>query len=634
MVVENNEDSRAIIKDDEFETISEKVLNYCKNLEECLGQYDDALTRIATDAIPSGDVHDALLLYIEYVKRLEGFSTGIGDKFSRLVEQFIREIRAASGNGDFYLYSKDSDDTRDFTHEEYEALVACLDDPFCGVTDNIGDFFIGLAEGFCDLLDGLFNWSGPKEMLEANRRLWLDYNDVTLQDLNAIFRRAWRLSGYYGHSIGGAEGSGDVYTSYFAFAVIALADIRDMMDEMADIIGLSNGPFTAERISERLGTLYSEMLDDYMNFIAVPESVVDVTIETISDFVSYPWSDTYFSGFYVATGVFVADLGGLDAAKMVIFKMFDMGKDTAINGDYEAYIRKTKLMELIEEMAVEGLYSGSEAEEYVEDIKTILKYLKKGGQKAYDYLNSHRYGDENKLILDGRTIEARKFRELLDDLGDAKKYLEYGEKGIDYLSRVLADCSKGLEVLESFEANCQNDPEMLKTVQEIKALYSKETSALFKEGLKTIEEVGIDGAIELLKEVSPVVKVLDAIDGTIDKIGDITGLGTEAKSTYNAITYFNMSTATEDAYASAVQSLRAADPNSAEYEALAENVRNCFEIHKKNEIAMFENMADASYGTKKSYYRYCMGKAEQMSMGDTKKPSIMSYDEYLDTYGV
>lgn len=622
-----SEGYNVIIKDVEFEMLAEKTLAFCKNMENCLEQYNAALTKVTTCAIPSGDVHDALVLFAEYAKQLEGLSAGIGDKFSRLVKQFIRKIRIASGNGDFCLYSKDSDDTRDFTQKEYEAMLSCIDKPWSKWTDNAGDKIL-------EIVDGVADWFGIDNLLESNRKLWFDYNDVTKQDLLRIFEQAHELDEDYGRSIAGGVGNDDWYTSHFAFAVIALADVRDMMNAMEDIIGLHNGPITVDSIETRLHPLFSEMLDDYMKLIAVPEDTVEATIEIISDFVSQPWADTYFSGFYVATAKFVGELDGLDAVNMVLFQMFDIGTGTALNGDYETYIKKKQLMQIIEEMAVEGLYTGSEYEESVDDAKAFLKYLKSLGKDGYDYLNTHRYGKDKKLILDGRTIEARKYRELLEGLSDAKTYLEYGEQGIDCLARILADTSKGLEIIESLEANCQGDPDMVEAVKEIRDLYSKEANALLKQSAETLAEVALDGGTNLLAEVSPVVKILQTIDGTIDKIGDITGLGPEARSTYNALAGFNMSRVTEDAYVSAINKLREADPNSAGYEELAENVKNCFEIHKRNEVEMFKNMADASYGTAKSYYRYCMGKAEQLSLGDTAKPDIMSYEQYTAAYGV
>lgn len=612
-----------ILKDSEFEEAATEVSAYCKQLEQGLDQYKSAMTTVATDSIPSGEVHEALLLYIDYVEKLKIISTGIGEKFSRIVKNFIKDVEEA----DSYLYLAGVSSTRDFSEEEYQHLKECLDDPWCSVTDSIGDWIYSKILKVVDF----FHWDGVKQYLHECHRLLLDYNDETLSGLNTIFANVHSIDSKYGASIAGA-GGGDYYTAHFAYAIIALCDVRDMMNEMAAIIEPGKGAFTPTAISSRLNGKYSEMLDDFERFIGVPERGSQATVEEISDFVSQPWATRYFSGFSTATLMFVASVGGLEAVSMILFQMFGITKDTVVQGDYKSYLTKKQLLSLLEDMTVDGLYSGSEQQELVDEMKTYLKYFKKYGKEGYDYLNTHRYGEDGKLILDGRTVEARKYREFLDGLGNAKEILSYGDKGLDYLSRLLADYSKGLEVIESFEANCEGNPEMLKSVQEIKALYNKEFLAWGDEAYKRVKEVGYDLAIEELGNATPVMAVVNAIDKGIGVVGDVSGLGTDAKSTYSALSYFNMSTATNDAFISAVEKLQAADPASEEYSALATDVNNCFALHKKNMVEMFNNMADASNGTEKSYYRYCASRASNLTLSEYREPAVLTYDEYLKVY--
>ena len=613
-----------ILSDREFEEVASEVSAYCKQLELGLDQYSSAITSVASASIPSGQVHDALVTYTDYIEKLKIISTGIGEKFSRIVQSFISEVEDA----DSYLYTAGQSTKRDFSEEEYQHLKECLDDPWCSVTDSIGDWVYSKILGLVDF----FHWDSAKQYLHDCHRLLLDYNDETLAGLTAVFSNVHGIDSKYGASIAGAGGSGDYYTAHFAYAIIALCDVRDMMNEMAAIIEPGKGRFTPSAINSRLGGKYSEMLDDFEKFIAVPERGAKATPEEISDFASQPWATRFFSGFSIPTLMFIGSVGGLEAVEMILFQMFGITKDTAVNGNYESYITKKELLELLEDMTVDGLYSGSEQQELVDDMKTFLKYFKKYGKEGYDYLNTHRYGEDGKLILDGRTVEARKYREFLDSLGNAKEILSYGDKGLDYLSRLLADYSKGLEVIESFEANCEGNPEMLQSVHEIKALYNKEFLAWGDEAYRRVKDVGYDLAIEELANASPVMAVVNAIDKGIGVVGDVSGLGEDAKSTYSALIHFNMSTTTNDAFVKAVEKLQAADPGSEEYSALATDVNNCFALHKKNLIEMFNNMADASNGTEKSYYRYCASEAGKLSLSTYREPTIMSYDDYLKVY--
>ena len=153
-----------------------------------------------------------------------------------------------------------------------------------------------------------------------------------------------------------------------------------------------------------------------------------------------------------------------------------------------------------------------------------------------------------------------------------------------------------------------------------------------------IQKDGIDLVLKEMKNPktfahAPVLGVLSAIDTTIEVTGKVTGYGTEAKSMYRALTLYNMGDSMEDAYAKSIQKLREADPSDENYEQLVQDARNCFDLNKKNNIDMFNAMADSSTGSKRSYYLYLRKLAEQSTMFDTNKPDPLSYDEFVKTYG-
>ncbi len=612
-----------IIKDSEFTAAGKKFKAYCDVLEDVILQYKTTLNNISTTAIPSGATHDAIVRYNEYVAKLEIIAKGTGEKCNSLVSSFIAEIERA----DDYLYDAGiSSSARDFSDEEYERLVDCLDDPWCSVTDSIGDWFYDKINKVIDF----FNWDSAKSYLQKCHRLLLDYNDETKQGLKLLFDRVREVDRKYGASIAGATPyDGDYYTCHFACVVLTMCQIRDMLDVMADIINPQNGMFTVGNIDDKLGKAYKDLLAYYEQTIDIKEMGQKPTISEISDFASQPWASLYFSCFHWPMSDFIADMGGYEAFKMVVFNMFEITGDKLLIGDYEEYIAKKQLLDVLEDLAQDYKFSESDEKAAIDDCKTFLKYVEKYGDKWYEYMNTHR-GENGKLLLDGRTKEAKEFNEFLKGLGGAQKILKYGSQGIEYLSQLFADYKEGLQILDSFEKNYTGDETILNAVSQIRELYNKEFGAWALRAITEIEEIGIDVGLKKLGKAVPVVAVVSAIGDGIDLVGDLTGVGSEAQSMYDALVYYQLFSSSQDAYGNALDAFKAADPNSEGYEVLARDLENCFNLHKKNIIEVFKAMSKASNGTKQSYYSYCAKQAEMLTMHDGMQPDILSYDEFLN----
>lgn len=614
-----------IIKDSEFIKAGKKFKTYFDTLKKVIHQYEIALNHISADAIPSGATHDALVEFNKYVKKLELITEGTGDKFNSLNNSFISDIEKA----DDYLYDAgiSSNLVRDFSTEEYERLVDCLDDPWCSITDSFGDL---IYEKINKIID-FFNWDSVKSFLQKCHILLLDYNDETKQGLKNLFDSVQSIDWRYGRSVAGATTfDGDSYTCYFALICLTMYQIRDLLDTMSEIINPQNGMFTVDNINGRLGAAYKNLMSYYRQTMAIKENGERPTINEISDFVSQTWASLYFSCFFRPISDFIADMGGLEQFKMTVFKMFEIVKDKLVSfGNYEEYIAKKQLMSTLKDMMDNYDYSKSDEKKAIDDCKTFMEYVKKYGDEWYKYMNTTR-GKNGKLLLDGRTKEAKEFNELLKGLGGAEKILKYGSKGIDYISRLFADYDEGLKILDSFERNYSGDETMKNVISQIRELYNKEYHAWGMELLNEAEEIGIDVALKKLGKMIPVVAVVNKINEGIDSFGEFTGIGTEAKSMYDALCYYQLYSSSETAYYNAIDALKAADPDSDEYKNLARDLENCFNLHKKNTIEMFKAMEKAtSDATKKSYYHYCAKQAETLSMNDKTRPDILSYDEFL-----
>jgi hypothetical protein len=614
-----------ILSDEEYEALAEQYQAFGAQLSAALEQYDGALDSILTAAIPSGAVHDALALYREYALGMRIAAENVGEKFARIVKSMIEKV----DDIDEYLYNPGQGFARDFSQEQYDRLLGCLDHPLSNVTDHAGDWLYGKFLGLADL----FHWDNVKRYLAESYRFLLDYNNETKAGLTRLFDNANQVDYDFGNSIPGATPTdGDYYTCHFDNISLTMILLRDMMNEMADIIDPSNGRFTVESIKSRMEPLYTDMKKYFQNAMSIPEFSEQPTLEEISEFAGHPWSKTYFSGFNAARGDFVSELGGTDAVLMTIFGMFDITKSKIIYGDYEVYTTKKQLLAVLKELGeTRELYAGTASEDAIEDCKTLLKYYKEYGGDFYDFLNTHRQKN-GKLILDGRTIEAKHYKSFLESLDNAGFILKEGEKGIEYLATMMADYENALEILDSFEANYSGDEKTMQAVTEIRALFEKEFSAYLEETSALIKDVGYDVAMKTLGKATPVMAVVSAIEEGIEITGDVTGLGVRAKRTMDALTLDSLSSASGEAYSKALSAFQNADPSDENYEQLAQDVKNCFELHKKNLEETFSAMADATTGDRHSYYKYCESLARNADMNSSGEINVLSFEEFLKQY--
>ena len=616
-----------ILADEEFIGAAERLSAYCAELEAGAAQYEAILQEVAAEGLSSGETHEMLMIYLNYVRKLQEISTGIGEKFTRAVESFIGDVVAA----DDLLYPMLRPTVRDYSQQEYERLREVVD-----VNDGL-DWFRKLIRSAYVLWNKIVSWFRPdtvrQELEECNSQIEA-LNDIVKEDLTRIFAAVHELDQKYGQNIPGVGGGENYYTCYFGRFWHVLCDVRDLLGKMAEII--APGGFTPAGM-QALRSLYSGMLADYENFIVVPERGAPVTMEQISDFVSQPWAESYFAGFHWPMALFIADLTDSkieDVLKMTIFQMFEMANITMTHDKrYDQYLREKLLLDQLAELAdIKITYLDDGAQEELQELKTILEAYHTYGEKFYEHLNSHRIGGDGRLILDGRTIPAKEFSKFLESLENTGIYLKYGDKILDYEARMLADYSKGLAYIESFERNYSGDSDMADAVRAVKDLYNKEFHVLLEEGAAVIKESTLEVAMEILKD-TPVVAVLDKIEKAIDVTGEITGWGPEAKATYSALLRYNTLSATEEAYANAAERLRQADPNSENYATLVEDVENCFALQKKSVVETFNDMAKASDGAKGAYYRYCAKLAEKLTMADGTEPKVPNYDQFLLYYG-
>lgn len=618
-----------IVADAEFERVEADVKKALEDLETTCKSYKEILETISETALVSGQTHDATVQFLQYVDLLCETAQGLGKKCEKLTADFLTEIDQA----DSYLYDESFATTgRDFTQRQFSYLCECLmdiwpteiDNWFDGVLDyvhnildGVGDYIYGKVYKIVDKL----GWKQGKKWLQDCHVMYLDYNNATKRELIELFDRSFAVDKKYGFRCG----------HYFTMAN-TLESLRRLMSAMSDVIRPSNGTFTVEELNRKVSSLARELQTYYTQAVEIVGNGQMPDEIQISDFVSQPWSITYFSGFLCATTMFIADVSGVDLTTLTITQMFEIAKKQICHMEsYNDYLTKKLLLESIRKTVTEKQYAYDESlEKDVADFfKEFFSNTKSTGGDIYKYLNTHR-GEDGKQFLDGRTVEARRFRAFLKSLGNAEEIMKWGSASADYLARLFTDYTESAEILETLDAYGAGGADMQRCLKEVRALYEKEIDAWVQEGIGVAAELGYDAAFKWLAKQSPVVAVVEEIEKGIKKVGEVSGIGIADRNRYDALVYVQLHCDTNAAYDRARGVAKGLTPDSEGYTAAMEDLRNCFELNKQTMIKMFDAMAKAEHGYKQAYYRYCMRQVQSASMYDNAEISVLTYEQFLE----
>lgn len=602
------------VADWELRSIAECMNRFYNDMENVIDQYNLISQNIIQSAVVSGEAHNALVLYQKYIEELKQLVGDLGSTYTAMTERYIKDLEDA----DDHLYDASiADMIRDFSEKEYTILMECLDDIWYEkIFENFGGKW--LFEQFCKL--DFF-----KKEVQLCRDAVILYNGETKASINQIYEAVYGVDRDYGASNPGYS------TAYFGYVSLSISSIRNILREMAYIMNPKNGAFTTDAITARLEPEF----EDVREYLELADSFTKesmVTDDDVKNFMSQIWAKGYFINFNQIANSFILNIGVGDTIKMQVFKAFDL-TESLFYTDYEQYLLYNQLLKSLKSLAVDKAENVEEAQETLKESSDFIKLIKEYGDEWYKYMNNIRYSETGRLILDGRTKEARYFREALSSLGSAAKLLNLGNDAIEYVVELAADYSKGMELLESFERNYAGNESLLNCVQQVKDLYQKESLAWFGKAVEDIVDLGWETAMEIAVKECSVFAIVDKIGETIDLVGERTGLGDEADAMYEALSYSQLCGASNEAYANAVEKLADVSPTDANYTTLLNDAKNCFELNKLNLTSMFQSMIEASNGTERSYYEYCLDALEKTSMKDTTYPTLLDYDEYLAAYG-
>ena len=553
--------------DEEFDTNQQKIQEYAEEFDAELEMYCNALTYVTEKVLTSGKSHDSLVAFNEFAMQLKGVLSEVAFKYGTISSAFVGDVMGV----DRVLYI---DGNRDYRQEQYELLLNCLDDPWCELTDQIGDYVTGFLFKALKGISDIFHWKALKEKLAGMHGWILDQNDVQKEQVRDIFDTVNTMDKQRAGFLNDGE------------AVID--KIISVLNTMSSLI--SGTDFTAANVQAKLTDAFREMNDRINEFIAIPEHATPEDIETVRIFASQNWAEDAFGSTRIAIlGFFDSRLGLDDSIKTVLFEASTIGtrKLSAVtlaslinqypglssllhscgidietdiwyiiseDDSYERLLVRKQLWAEFNDMM--DADENKEYFEFLSILKKADKEAKKTGENIYDYLNKHRKEDGS-LMLDGRTIPAKKFKRFLKGLDNAGKILKYGTIGVEYTAKLVADYTKGFEILDALEENCPPDSMMAEEIARIRELYDKKADSWITEFW---EEDGKEITADLIMSSNPYTKAAKAALGVLDTVGDVTGIGSETKAQYEAmVMYNNVYTEAETTYQNALLKFQAAD---------------------------------------------------------------------------
>lgn len=616
-----------------YESLSEKLFTENENLKSVYTSYIGCLDNLIKNGVSSGWLHNELVSYKNAVSKVPDLIDAISKKTKALISSYLTDMNNAQKiEGEYILYDECYAGTRDYTAESFESMRRDCDN-----TDSDANIFETIEDWAEDLISKVFKFLGKKfNWWDAGqtRFLVMEINDITKKQLNSIQTNL--------------KNSEDYYQSNAIALHNCVLNFKNYISILNEVTGSDIKTFSMAPFTLKLDELFTDVVETLDN-IYVDEGI---SWKAVEKFIHTNDVERFFDEYRVVVTDFLADLSSLEMKDMefwlmTISQLFDvatkqmMGWVKTLFGDdysYESYLYDNEMMKLFDTMAKNKSFSDSEYKEILSEYKSYMKLMQKYGDDWEKYLTGRR--DENgKLLFDKRTKNYKYFKEFFKHFENAENILKYGTDIVEIFAAVTADYEKNLEILNTVIDDCDPDSEMGKSFARIKLRYEDcwaNAASMVKE--KFIE-YGDDIVKSLLKskklqskvfKFTNVFKVVGWVELSIDVVNNVTGLGEESQAKLQLLSMgYEQIWSAENAYAKALEEVKACDPNSDEYSQCLKDFSTSFEYYRLTLERLYSKMAVASAGDKQDYYRYCADKIQKLNLENYENFEIKTFDEYI-----
>ena len=539
------------VKYSKYEKFAEKYNRYLLDYKECLELYLKCLDSVCQEAVVSGKIHDALVMFKKELARVVDMPETVAESVVQIINDYLDDLDDAQKiNGVSILYDRNYDGYKDYTSQYFYKLErisesADYDSSFLdSFFDVLEDAYYGIGKFF-----GKYD-NSKKESIQKTHEALLQYNDVTRRQVRNIKR-----------IIGQADEK----------CYERLLLVNDFIWNMEEYIytfkevmlNYQYSPTSFDISNVDFASKYSMMIRSYNNVLIMDR----LTDEDVEEFINSEAAEDFMNEQVQIIKDYLADLSQIqmsdyDFWKLVIFQMFDIAEGEIItNGEYDKLIMKKELTEMMDDLAENYVYSDSDEQEAIDTVNSILKEAESRGENLYDFLNKLRDKD-GKLILDGRTKKAKKFLKFLDSLDNAQDILKYGDQAIEIITKLFIDYDKNLEFLDSFERNANLSDEMMACFKELRATYEHDLSQTIADAWQQILKNGVDA----LYKVS-IGKVIGTVKSTIGLIGDLSGEDARTAARIELLNYgYDVVNSAQSAFIKSMKKLKEAGKDAENYE--------------------------------------------------------------------
>lgn len=602
------------VKYSDYENFAQKYKQQLTDYKEWLELYLSYLDSVCNDAIISGKVHDALVVFRQELAKVLDMPEAVASSIVKIINDYLDDLDIAQKiNGVSILYDRSYKGCRDYTSEYFVKLEKMSEQ---------ADYDSSLWNSFWDLLEeayyGIAKFFGyydnsKEQSIKKTHEAILQYNDVTRRQVRNIRRKI-------------EEADEKCYER-----LVLVKDFIWNMEEYISVfkeimLNYQYSPSSFDISTVDFASKYSVMIRSY-NDVVVMDTVTD---EDVEEFLASEEPEKFMDEQVQIIHDYLTDLSKLEMSdydfwKLVICQMFDVAEGEILTGgEYEKLVMKKELTEMMDDLAENYVYSDSDEQEILDTVNSILEDAEKNGKTLYEYLNSIR-GKDGKLVLDGRTKKAKEFLSFLDSLENAQEILKYGDQAIEILSKLFINYDKNLAFLDSFERNANLSAEMLECFKELRATYEHDLSQTVVDISRQIAENGVD----VLYSIS-IGKMVGTVKQTIGLIGDLTGENARTAAQIELLNYgHDVVDSAQSAFLESMKKLKGASKNADNYNELMNDFKNCFAIYKNSLKRLFEKMALAAKGAQRDYFYYCSSEVSSMTLKEFSNIDFMSYEEYL-----
>lgn len=595
-----------IVADKDYTTVKRMIKNYCVVLESLMDEYRKCIIKLAEEAVVSGEIHEALVAYISYVKKLNGKFTEVGNTFKNCCYNFVDEIDYI----DDYLYEKGEMTVRDFTDQEYRKILQML--------ESDGNWFQKILDrGEDRVLEFLNRWTDCYDVkkqlnddLDNAHSALLDLNNANKKKVTGIFEGIAQTENRYGNN----------FDSKMVRIRDCVYNLKKIISKCSEIVNPENGKFTAENINLELNDLYKQ-LNLYVNsMLIINDDAGDATIDEIEEFVEDSRNLSPFQFYNSIFSDIISQIGGWDAFNMAFWNKeslvlssvtdrFSVPLDIASSDVYEYLMIKNNFAEILSNTSKEKV-DISKNEEAIKKAKDIMDAILK---KKKDYPDYEKY---------------KKIYDSLQDIADGMGYaMDISEILLDSFANYYAN-SKLIESL------AEGVPEETLTARVVKDLMNEYDNIVFanmenvmKYSIKQATQKGIkNGAKIMSKSIS---ELYSTVQFGVDVAGALTGL---AGVSDKKLQFIILNSERVDLQCGYEHNFSIVADGSHEIKDI-NNLKNSFNILKETYIKELDLLAgiaeDKRDLNKKAYYEYLQEQVRNQTM-NSGKIKVLTYKEYMN----